>query len=374
MSPAAPARYHALTALRGLLALGVVIHHAIRMDMGARYGRVVLFFVVSGYCIFQAVSTGIGKGPREAGRFWWRRVVRLWPTLACALVYLMCMRWVMGYKGAGYRPHQSAWAWVQNLTFSNWVSMLGESGEPPWKNRTLLVATHWTLGYEAQFYVLIGLVLAASVLVKVRLVWVAWGLTLVGAGYVFALPATWTATLLDYSVYFGIGGLVWAALCRNAGMRLRLGAGATIAAIACGAGFMLLRLSSSPLPPDSMDLDPSTLDRARDWYEALLVGALGGLALMAAYPLDKRWRTLAIAKPLTMLGTISYSLFLVHAINAPLVRELTERALPANPPAGAWLGVFVLLQVGMAAGFWWVCERPFGRGRRMAGEAGRALP
>ena len=357
----APERYHALNALRGLLALGVVINHAMQINMGVRFGRVVLFFVVSGYCILQAASSLSDRGdlgPRSAGRFLWRRASRLWPPLACALALLAFMRWGMGFHGSGYRSLDSPLAWLQHLTFTNWLSLLGQTELPPWRNRTLLIGPHWTLGYEAQFYVFIACVLVANAVLKVRWAWVAWAMTIVGGAYFLALPATWTGTLIDYLLFFGIGGIVWSAISARPSWTLWSITAGVLGAFASVAAWKLSTLQSPGIAPNQL-----TIDRTYDWFAALLAGSLGAMVLLLAHPLDRWWRDRAGAKLLAALGTISYSLFLVHPINAPLARRLTDQALPEDPPKWLWFGIFLALQIGMAAGFWWLCERPWTKRR-----------
>jgi peptidoglycan/LPS O-acetylase OafA/YrhL len=71
-----PARYALLDGLRGLACLGVVLHHLGVAPIG--HYCVMVFFVVSGYCIAAAASSGLRNGASLvilhlllATGFWW---------------------------------------------------------------------------------------------------------------------------------------------------------------------------------------------------------------------------------------------------------------------------------------------------------------
>ena len=101
-------RLASIDCLRGLAALGVVLHHAclrhpssfppghpvtiLEEVFNLGFTGVWLFFVISGFCIHlrqaRAAAAGVAE-PIDFAGFWKRRILRLYPTyLICLLIYL----------------------------------------------------------------------------------------------------------------------------------------------------------------------------------------------------------------------------------------------------------------------------------------------
>lgn len=249
-------------------------------------------------------------------------------------------------------------SWIENLTCTSWINAVGDWSKPPWQNHTLLIGPHWTLGYEAQFYVLVGAAIACASVLRVRLSAVAVAMLIGGAAYGLLLPATWTATLIDYAYFFGIGGCVWLVLARPRLARWRLLA--CVAAIALAMWWYFLAVRWQGVVP-TPSVDQLMIDRRIDWFIAMFTGSAAGALLLGLYPLDGWLMRVHALKLLSTLGVISYSLFLVHPINAPIARLITEKWLPASPPAWVWMGVYVAIQVALGAAFWFCTERVFAR-------------
>jgi peptidoglycan/LPS O-acetylase OafA/YrhL len=68
---------------------------------------------------------------------------------------------------------------------------------------------------------------------------------------------------------------------------------------------------------------------------------------------------MAVWRPIAALGTISYSLYLIHQFNLTLVASIAQRVLPAWTPHLVTVAVMVGLHVALATLFWYLCERPF---------------
>jgi peptidoglycan/LPS O-acetylase OafA/YrhL len=64
-------------------------------------------------------------------------------------------------------------------------------------------------------------------------------------------------------------------------------------------------------------------------------------------------------RPAAALGTISYSLYLIHQFNMTLVTSVANKLLPIGTPKVAALVAAVALHIALATAFWSVCERPF---------------
>ena len=153
-------RYQTLDSWRGLAALLVVFHHVSGMEVGR--SAVMVFFVISGYCI-----TASAYSCQERGLGFWgylrRRVRRIYPPYLLALVYYGVTRLIKWWlTGQDDLSRITPWQWVQNVTLTQWVSLLPSPIPRAEENYTNLVAAFWSLGYEEQFYLLV------AVLVGVR--------------------------------------------------------------------------------------------------------------------------------------------------------------------------------------------------------------
>jgi peptidoglycan/LPS O-acetylase OafA/YrhL len=76
-------------------------------------------------------------------------------------------------------------------------------------------------------------------------------------------------------------------------------------------------------------------------------------------PLSKRISTSLLWRPIAALGTISYSLYLVHQFNLHLVASIARHLMPTGSPQALSVIVIVSLHVLLATLFWYFCERPF---------------
>ncbi len=207
-----------LTAVRGLLALWVFAYHAnlhlqfAAFDslIGRGYLGVDGFFILSGLVLAH-------RHPRPSqtwagfGRFWWRRVLRLYPT-ALAMLLLLAVGLVLARLG-GVRPHEAFRAdgrefALQLLMLNGW----GFSHGWTWNYPSWSISTEWA-GYLL-FPVLALLASRAGGLSAILAVGVA-GLALLllsglsGTG----LNLTYQGALLRFFPEF-IGGILLARLLR----------------------------------------------------------------------------------------------------------------------------------------------------------------
>ena len=77
-----PFRYEIIDGIRGLAALAVVLHHLQVIGIGPY--AVIVFFVISGYCIAASVDSTRRKGQGPL-TFLARRLWRIYPTYWAAL-------------------------------------------------------------------------------------------------------------------------------------------------------------------------------------------------------------------------------------------------------------------------------------------------
>jgi len=141
-----------LTAVRGLLALWVFAYHAnlhlhfagVASLIGRGYLGVDGFFILSGLVLAH-------RHPRPAqtfaayGRFWWRRLVRLYPT-ALAMLLLLGAVFLLA-RASGVHPHQALRAdghefLLQLLLVNGW----GFSRGWTWNYPSWSISTEWA-GY-----------------------------------------------------------------------------------------------------------------------------------------------------------------------------------------------------------------------------------
>ncbi len=168
-------RYQSLDLWRGVACLSVLVSHAVFFAdchgdpsaMGIwdymvdllRWGwiGVPIFFVISGYCVAASADTA-RHGKQSAMNFFWRRFRRIyppyWALLAFAGVWSIATSLAAG--GPAHDKTFDAWPlspsqWIGNLgLIESWRDQL--AGSP----RQYLFTHAWTLCYEEQFYVVIG--------------------------------------------------------------------------------------------------------------------------------------------------------------------------------------------------------------------------
>ncbi len=212
-----------LTAVRGLLALWVFAYHAnlhlrfagVASLIGRGYLGVDGFFILSGVVLAH-------RHPRPSqtlgayGRFWWRRVLRLYPT-ALAMLMLLVAGLLLARLG-GVHPHQAFRAdgrelALQLLMLNGW----GFSHGWTWNYPSWSISTEWA-GYL--LFPLLALLAAGCDGRRAMIAAAAAGLALLllsslsGSG----LNLTYQGALLRFFPEF-IGGILLARLLR---LKLRL--------------------------------------------------------------------------------------------------------------------------------------------------------
>lgn len=339
----------ALDGLRGLAVLGVLLFHL--GDFPGGFLGVDLFFVLSGFLITGLLLREAGEngGRIDLAAFWGRRARRLMPALALALGSAMVLASVLGTAAMARFAHQDAPWVVANL--ANWHFIDAQVGY--FQANPTRVFTHlWSIAVEEQFYLL----WPPLVLLLLRLRRTAGAVAVAGVALVGALvSAALMALLVDpmdtTRVYEGTDTRVFALL---------LGALAATPAVR-------LRVARLPGPAAGrLALIPAGL-LAAGWALASGTGQLvlfrGGLllhsaaaaaliALLAHVPASPLGRVLSW-RPLTVLGGLSYGLYLWHW---PLILLLDH----AGPRLEGWARMLWLggLAVAVAAGLKALLEDP----------------
>src|ERR1039458_84615 len=212
-------KYELLDGLRGLAALAVVLHHIGVANAG--HFSVMVFFVISGYCITASAEScrRNGVGFRD---FMSRRVKRIYPPYLLAIAYFALTRTIRVMVDPSNDFRRPVLEWVQNLTLTQWVSDLFHPVHWADQNPKLFVAAFWSLNYEEQFYLVMGVGLLAAIHLGVPMVIPV--LLLAAAGLVWnrLIPGNWICGLfLEYWVHFALGSFLFFVLCQYSNLRYR---------------------------------------------------------------------------------------------------------------------------------------------------------
>ncbi len=344
--------YPYVEGLRGVAAFYVVVfhiwqiavQHAPTATLGSwfrwtpylQYGHfaVAIFIVISGYCLGLPVAQRFDRR-FEPLRFFKRRARRLMPaylTVVLLSIPPFCVTTVL--IGHHINPFHVALAaamhvvLIHNLFFATTEYLNGPL---------------WSIGLECQIYVVFALLLVP--------LWKRFGLAAqLAAALALGFVPHFVFHTLDWTWpwllgLFAMGVVAASFAARRPSIELPWNA----LALAVGAvAFVLMILDYDGTPDAAL------------WPADLAVGAAVALFFIAASRNARILpaRILALS-PVVMLGTFSYSLYLIHA---PLV-DLAGAAL-RDAHAGVALsatvwGVLLVAIVALAYGFYRVLERPF---------------
>ncbi|PKB14898.1 peptidoglycan/LPS O-acetylase OafA/YrhL [Novosphingobium kunmingense] len=151
--PVAPKQIDALTGIRGLAALGVVLYH-VRLSLqeivpasviavlGKGYLAVDLFFMLSGFVIWHNYAERIAQGGWAAsGTFLWRRFARVWPLHAAILGAFLGFALLLEASGRDASGYPFAELPLHLMLFQNWgFSDVLTWNHPAWSISTELAA------------------------------------------------------------------------------------------------------------------------------------------------------------------------------------------------------------------------------------------
>ena len=317
-----------LDVLRGLAALGVMFYHytvrftqlypnfppaAARLPCG--FFGVEFFFCISGFVIFMTLDR-----TRRPMDFVVSRVARLWPAYLAAMTVTFCAVHLIGLPGR----EVSALHALANVT------MLGELLHVP-----LVDPAYWSLQVELIFYCWMLLAFTVRVLPRARLLL---SLSLLppiayaAARSLFHREPSYLAGVLlmvEHVPFFAIG---------MAAFRIRK-AGST-AHVRQSTGELLIMAAAIVVA--AVCLSPAKG----------VVAAFSAAVFYAVATGRLRW----IARgPLVFLGTVSYSLYLIHQ-NVGYIAIRTAAKLGIGTDAGIVLAIG--LAIALAAAITFTIERP----------------
>lgn len=330
---AAP-RYANITLLRAVAALLVVYDHLLAMGPERFLGAVsrpvalireyvtgplgiiqdggwlavVLFFLISGFIITHA-------GMRETrGQFAVRRVLRIYPPLACAIVLAGFAAWLTGER------IYSAGELLLSMTLLNYLAV----------PQFAPLGVGWTLLIEVLFYAMTTALLgqlkarpALAVGVQLAAIWAVLALarTLGDGFFLFAASVA-------YLPYLVMGQVLYFVHARR--MTATAGAAWTLAAYAC------VQLGIRTIHEGFLPLANSYL----------LSFAYAYLAFCIALQLRAR---LVLPRWIEKIADMSYSIYLLHGVVGLTALQLLVQRLPRQRMA--------LFAIAMAMAAVWLCHR-----------------
>jgi peptidoglycan/LPS O-acetylase OafA/YrhL len=341
--PPFPVRIGMLDGWRGLAAMAVLLQHLGLWSIGVP--AVMLFFVISGYCIAASAHSCLRTG-MPIGQFVRRRIRRIYPPYLFSVGFFLLTRVVKSFVSpAADQLARTPVEYVQNLTLTQWLTLLKAPEVAAYENPTLFVTSYWSLCYEEQFYLLIALMLVLAKTLKQSIfAWVG-GFAVLAAIWNFRNVSLSYGIFLDYWLHFAIGVLVFYRLCQVQTAWGRRVADAGLVAMAIFSACMLWRSGEA-----------SGVERFvyREW----LVASLFAVFLIVSRPLDDKFNASLAGRMLKGLGLISFSLYLIHQFNMIAIRKVVVAVLP-HSLGFLQLGFEVACHLALAATFWHFCERPF---------------
>ena len=334
--------FGSLDGLRAVSILAVVWHHTGAAAFAGPLGQqgkhgVSLFFVISGYLIATLILRAKQAGNFRLGRFWGRRVLRIFPVYFAVLALYAVLTWVMERHSPDGEEFFATLPAFATFT-ANWVL--------PLESPRVIFYFAWSLAAEEQFYLVwpfLALWLAgmrpALVAVLVLL-----GSQYLGLDYAATLgrelparlatclpPGILLGVILAYLLHAPAG---FAAAFRLAGYRWS-------APAAVLASLVMLAIGREFGPAEGLAVAlPLT------WLvAACVVREDHGLA-----------RVLRLA-PLVWIGTVSYGMYLLHMLAVNLVRRVGAVAGIDNPLIDFVAGTMVALAAASISFLYY--ERPF---------------
>ncbi len=340
-------RYHTLDHWRGIACLMVVICHA---DLGGHLGSQIgfrspqcgtigvgIFFAISGYCITASVYSGRRKETPFL-EYWRRRMVRIFPPYWMAIAFVVSV--IAATNAMGLELHDDifeGWRWTPSevvgnlLLIETWRPLV--FGPPP---DNLLLKQAWSLCYEEQFYFICGLSLFFAAR---RYLWMAIGLCAITGvtsilnrlGYVNVagtfLSGYWLSFAAGIFAYYAIHG-----------SRIERAVSAICLLVLCVASCLI-----------------------GDFATHIAASSFFAVVAVLLYRWDEAIDSMKPLSGIRWLGTISYSLYLVHMVVCLPMTQVATDAFPSEPWKALALSqsVGIALSILIAWPFHVLCERPF---------------
>lgn len=359
---------------RGLAALAVFSFHlkepineaipALNDIAGVGHFGVTWFFVISGYCMM-AASVKAQNQEETARSFLFWRFMRIYPPfwLSIATVVLVPFTLaLLGFMKSGVSDIPAA-KWM-DFSIADWllhISLLqvfATEGAGLSHAFNHLNIVYWSLAIEFQFYLVICLALALKHKFEKTLILI----TLMSVA-MMPFPSVYaTGIFLPYWPMFGLGLVLYKLLDLGLTPDRVFGRSAYLATmlLLClvGVADIAFVTSDSGL---SLHLRYAHLSN-------FLQAVVATFCLWLVVPLDRTLVRISknrnsivrvMLQPLFILGTISYSLYLLHAKISQIPAAFVRQVLPENSPLSPILTMVGTIVISYL--FYLGCERPFMR-------------
>lgn len=362
-------RIAALDGIRAIACLMVLLYHSFQfsglaptsLPIGIReltlegFSGVDIFIVLSGFCLFLPVAA---RPERFRGSAFARqRIRRIVPAYYASIVYVIALPFVLKgiYVLLGRpvhpQPLPSIGQLLSHLLFIHTLSPRTWDG---------INGSYWSLGLEAQFYVLLPLLVvmfrrrgtwALGLVIAVGLLWQATLAVLWHDGTFNVTHFLWGSNVFARLAEFGSGMLAAVVVARGS-VPPRLARGCSLIGVAIAVGYLALE----------QELNVSGVATA-------IWGIAIGLVLVGVSSAPGVVRRCLEIPALTTLGLVSYSFYLVHQ---PTVYYMSQLATQVG--ATGWSNWLIQLTLGFGVvlvlallGYRFL-ERPFLRTTPTSGE------
>jgi peptidoglycan/LPS O-acetylase OafA/YrhL len=328
---------------RALAALGVVFSHlGLRPGFDLGHTCVLIFFVLSGYCI-AASSDSCRRNNVPATGYMYRRLKRIYPPYFFALLLFIATRLVKIHGGGADQLPDTIGPWIQNFTLTQWLTLLTEPKSHAFANPTLFVAGFWSLNYEEQFYIVMGLLTYGAARFKRSMLLGVAALMVPALLWNIVFPSTTFGFFLEYWLCFAVGVLVFARLCMGLERRFD-----HLIDLALWGLFIAAIIATFTV---------HTTGRSA-YYEWMITSGFA-LVLVYARRFDQAYRLSIFGMVLSAASLASYSLYLTHQMNITSSQVFANMLTRIGLPEGSAFFTRTLFMCAFAAVFWFFCERPF---------------
>jgi peptidoglycan/LPS O-acetylase OafA/YrhL len=152
-----------INGLRAWAVIGVLLFHFSLIGLPGGFVGVDIFFVISGYLMTAIIVSKLEKGKFKLVDFYMARIRRILPALLVLIAILLVLGWfwlpTLDYQELGKQSAYSL-AFLSNIGYWKSAGYFNGAAHEKWLLHT------WSLGVEAQFYVLYPLLVTA--------VWYVW--------------------------------------------------------------------------------------------------------------------------------------------------------------------------------------------------------
>mgnify|MGYP003111274283 FL=1 len=326
---------HDINALRALAVVAVLLFHFRVPGFAGGFVGVDVFFVISGYLMASIILTRLQQNTFSIGRFYLARLRRIVPALAIMILTLLAGGWFV-LPPNDYRELAAngiyALMFIANIRFARDAGYFEADSHDNWLLHT------WSLAVEAQFYLLLPVLLLILWRLKLKnsLLPILAILMLVSLA-----RSCWLAQHSPDSAFFLLQSRAWQLL---AGAIVFLIAGQSVSlklqnfprsATATGLLLIVARIFS---------VDANTV-----WPGLAVMAPVAGTAIILLAGHQAAWMRLA---PVRYLGLSSYSVYLWHW---PVVVALVFLGFTDSPLAVA-SGIVLALILGFLS--WRLVENP----------------